>query len=107
MRDWGCTGRWQATLVAARMQVECELPNSSLYTFTGNLVLGGQTLPLTPNQARRQCAAMRGRMRTKCHLLFISVVPPEYVLLCHTTGPLPGHQCMHAAVLPSPHMDLA
>ena len=30
--------------------MDCELPNSSLYTFTGNLLLDGKTLPLSPNQ---------------------------------------------------------
>jgi hypothetical protein len=39
----------QAEVDGRRMQVECELPNSSLYTFTGNLVLDGRILPLTPN----------------------------------------------------------
>lgn len=40
----------QADLAGRRMQVDCELPNSSLYTFTGNLVLDGRTLPLSVNQ---------------------------------------------------------
>jgi phospholipid-transporting ATPase len=30
--------------------IECELPNNSLYTFTGNLMVGKQVLPLSPNQ---------------------------------------------------------
>ena len=30
--------------------MECEQPNSSLYTFTGNLLLHGKTIPLGPNQ---------------------------------------------------------
>lgn len=30
--------------------VECEQPNNSLYTFTGNLVIGKQTIPISPNQ---------------------------------------------------------
>lgn len=33
-----------------KIQVDCELPNSSLYTFTGNLVLDDKTIPLSPNQ---------------------------------------------------------
>ncbi|XWS34910.1 hypothetical protein CRYUN_Cryun21dG0077800 [Craigia yunnanensis] len=31
-------------------EVQCEQPNNSLYTFTGNLVMDNQTLPLSPNQ---------------------------------------------------------
>lgn len=31
-------------------EVQCEQPNNSLYTFTGNLVIENQTLPLSPNQ---------------------------------------------------------
>ncbi|EOY00261.1 Aminophospholipid ATPase isoform 3 [Theobroma cacao] len=30
--------------------MQCEQPNNSLYTFTGNLVMDNQTLPLSPNQ---------------------------------------------------------
>ncbi|KAK4261232.1 hypothetical protein QN277_004260 [Acacia crassicarpa] len=31
-------------------EIECEQPNNSLYTFTGNLIFQAQTLPLSPNQ---------------------------------------------------------
>ncbi|KAF5945304.1 hypothetical protein HYC85_015532 [Camellia sinensis] len=31
-------------------EVQCEQPNNSLYTFTGNLITEEQTLPLSPNQ---------------------------------------------------------
>lgn len=31
-------------------EVQCEQPNNSLYTFTGNLIFQKQTLPLSPNQ---------------------------------------------------------
>ena len=31
-------------------EVQCEQPNNSLYTFTGNLIIEKQTLPLSPNQ---------------------------------------------------------
>ncbi|GMI90147.1 aminophospholipid ATPase 3 [Hibiscus trionum] len=31
-------------------EVQCEQPNNSLYTFSGNLVIGNQTLPISPNQ---------------------------------------------------------
>ncbi|KAK9046616.1 hypothetical protein V6N11_052501 [Hibiscus sabdariffa] len=31
-------------------EVQCEQPNNSLYTFTGNLAIDNQTLPLSPNQ---------------------------------------------------------
>lgn len=40
----------QADIAAAKLRVDHELPNSSLYTFTGNLLLDGRTLPLNPNQ---------------------------------------------------------
>ena len=33
-----------------KMSVESELPNSSLYTFTGNLTIDGRVHPLSPNQ---------------------------------------------------------
>ena len=31
-------------------EIQCEQLNNSLYTFTGNLIIGKQTLPLSPNQ---------------------------------------------------------
>lgn len=31
-------------------EVQCEQPNNSLYTFTGNLIMDKQTIPLSPNQ---------------------------------------------------------
>ncbi|XP_076889767.1 phospholipid-transporting ATPase 3-like [Bidens hawaiensis] len=31
-------------------EIQCEQPNNSLYTFTGNLITQSQTLPLGPNQ---------------------------------------------------------
>ena len=31
-------------------EVQCEQPNNSLYTFTGNVIIQKQTLPLSPNQ---------------------------------------------------------
>ena len=31
-------------------EIQCEQPNNSLYTFTGNLVVQKQTLPLSPDQ---------------------------------------------------------
>lgn len=40
----------QADVAKTKMSVECELPNSSLYTFTGNLIMDGVVHPLTPNQ---------------------------------------------------------
>jgi phospholipid-transporting ATPase len=39
--------------------IECEQPNNSLYTFTGNLQLGQQKLPLTTNQVRRLSSVHR------------------------------------------------
>lgn len=31
-------------------EIQCEQPNNSLYTFTGNLIVEKQTLPLSPDQ---------------------------------------------------------
>ncbi|GJV53791.1 phospholipid-transporting ATPase 3-like protein [Tanacetum coccineum] len=31
-------------------EIQCEQPNNSLYTFTGNLILQKQTIPIGPNQ---------------------------------------------------------
>ncbi|XP_002961083.2 phospholipid-transporting ATPase 3 [Selaginella moellendorffii] len=39
--------------------IECEQPNNSLYTFTGNLVMGKQTLPLSPNQILLRGCSLR------------------------------------------------
>ena len=60
--------RWQfdteASLRDLRAEVECEPPNNSLYTFTGNLQLSGNTLGLTTNQARSFC--MRHIVKRAC-----------------------------------------
>lgn len=40
-------------------EIQCEQPNNSLYTFTGNLVIGKQTLPLTPNQILLRGCSLR------------------------------------------------
>ncbi|KAF3431364.1 hypothetical protein FNV43_RR26095 [Rhamnella rubrinervis] len=40
-------------------EVQCEQPNNSLYTFTGNLVVQKQTLPLTPNQILLRGCSLR------------------------------------------------
>ncbi|KAG8654039.1 phospholipid-transporting ATPase 3 isoform X2 [Manihot esculenta] len=40
-------------------EVQCEQPNNSLYTFTGNLVIQKQTLPLTPNQLLLRGCSLR------------------------------------------------
>eukprot|EP00250_Pteridium_aquilinum_P005611 c15683_g1_i1 orf=163-3783(+) len=39
--------------------IHCEQPNNSLYTFTGNLVTGKQTLPLSPNQILLRGCSLR------------------------------------------------
>ncbi|EMS47397.1 hypothetical protein TRIUR3_14507 [Triticum urartu] len=31
-------------------EIQCEQPNNSLYTFTGNLIVDKQTIPISPNQ---------------------------------------------------------
>eukprot|EP01018_Ginkgo_biloba_P021169 Gb_13757 [translate_table: standard] len=40
-------------------EIQCEQPNNSLYTFTGNLVIGKQTLPLSPNQILLRGCSLR------------------------------------------------
>ncbi|KAL2632249.1 hypothetical protein R1flu_016935 [Riccia fluitans] len=39
--------------------IECEQPNNSLYTFTGNLIMGKQTIPITPNQILLRGCSLR------------------------------------------------
>ncbi|KDO82678.1 hypothetical protein CISIN_1g0009122mg, partial [Citrus sinensis] len=40
-------------------EVQCEQPNNSLYTFTGNLIMQKQTLPLNPNQILLRGCSLR------------------------------------------------
>ncbi|VVA27683.1 PREDICTED: phospholipid-transporting ATPase [Prunus dulcis] len=40
-------------------EVQCEQPNNSLYTFTGNLIIDKQTLPLTPNEIMLRGCSLR------------------------------------------------
>ncbi|XP_038692717.1 phospholipid-transporting ATPase 3-like isoform X2 [Tripterygium wilfordii] len=40
-------------------ELQCEQPNNSLYTFTGNLIIQKQTLPLTPNQILLRGCSLR------------------------------------------------
>nr|XP_017222811.1 PREDICTED: phospholipid-transporting ATPase 3-like isoform X1 [Daucus carota subsp. sativus]XP_017222813.1 PREDICTED: phospholipid-transporting ATPase 3-like isoform X1 [Daucus carota subsp. sativus] len=40
-------------------EVQCEQPNNSLYTFTGNLILQKQTLPLSRNQILLRGCSLR------------------------------------------------
>ncbi|XP_057530922.1 phospholipid-transporting ATPase 3-like [Amaranthus tricolor] len=40
-------------------EVHCEQPNNSLYTFTGNLIIQHQTLPLSPNQLLLRGCSLR------------------------------------------------
>ncbi|XP_051148424.1 phospholipid-transporting ATPase 3-like isoform X2 [Andrographis paniculata] len=40
-------------------EVQCEQPNNSLYTFTGNLIINQQTLPLSPNQLLLRGCSLR------------------------------------------------
>ncbi|XP_027096446.2 phospholipid-transporting ATPase 3 isoform X1 [Coffea arabica] len=40
-------------------EVQCEQPNNSLYTFTGNLIIQNQTLPLSPNQILLRGCSLR------------------------------------------------
>lgn len=40
-------------------EIQCEQPNNSLYTFTGNLIIGKQTLPLSPNQVLLRGCSLR------------------------------------------------
>ncbi|XP_057948489.1 phospholipid-transporting ATPase 3 isoform X2 [Malania oleifera] len=40
-------------------EIQCEQPNNSLYTFTGNLIIQKQTLPLNPNQILLRGCSLR------------------------------------------------
>lgn len=40
-------------------EIQCEQPNNSLYTFTGNLIVQKQTLPLSPNQILLRGCSLR------------------------------------------------
>ncbi|CAH9129097.1 unnamed protein product [Cuscuta epithymum] len=40
-------------------EIQCEEPNNSLYTFTGNLISQKQTLPLSPNQLLLRGCSLR------------------------------------------------
>ncbi|KAL5725371.1 P-type phospholipid transporter [Ranunculus cassubicifolius] len=40
-------------------EIQCEQPNNSLYTFTGNLIIQKQTLPLSPNQVLLRGCSLR------------------------------------------------
>ncbi|XP_042008673.1 phospholipid-transporting ATPase 3-like isoform X2 [Salvia splendens] len=40
-------------------EVQCEQPNNSLYTFTGNLIINKQILPLSPNQLLLRGCSLR------------------------------------------------
>ncbi|BAT74602.1 phospholipid-transporting ATPase 3 [Vigna umbellata] len=40
-------------------EIQCEQPNNSLYTFTGNLITQKQTLPLSPNQILLRGCSLR------------------------------------------------
>nr|CAD1822517.1 unnamed protein product [Ananas comosus var. bracteatus] len=40
-------------------EIQCEQPNNSLYTFTGNLIVDKQTLPLSPNQLLLRGCSLR------------------------------------------------
>ncbi|XP_006359578.1 phospholipid-transporting ATPase 3-like [Solanum tuberosum] len=42
-----------------RGELQCEQPNNSLYTFTGNLIIQKQTLPLSPNQLLLRGCSLR------------------------------------------------
>ncbi|KAI0516379.1 hypothetical protein KFK09_009052 [Dendrobium nobile] len=40
-------------------EIQCEQPNNSLYTFTGNLIIDKQTIPLSPNQLLLRGCSLR------------------------------------------------
>jgi phospholipid-transporting ATPase len=40
-------------------EVQCEQPNNSLYTFTGNLIVDKQTIPISPNQILLRGCSLR------------------------------------------------
>ncbi|KAJ6323717.1 hypothetical protein OIU76_011083 [Salix suchowensis] len=56
-RTWDYLTPDKATEFKGEMQ--CEQPNNSLYTFTGNLIFQKQTLPLSPNQILLRGCSLR------------------------------------------------
>lgn len=48
-------------------EVHCEQPNNSLYTFTGNLIINKQTLPLSPSQVLLRVWNCVFSYNEKCH----------------------------------------
>ena len=50
-----CMDDPERLLAGVSGRVECELPNPHLYTFTGNVVLAGKTIPVDPS-----CILLRG-----------------------------------------------
>ncbi|KAM3408199.1 hypothetical protein ACQJBY_001414 [Aegilops geniculata] len=40
-------------------EIQCEQPNNSLYTFTGNLIVDKQTIPISPNQILLRGCSLR------------------------------------------------
>ncbi|KAG8091584.1 hypothetical protein GUJ93_ZPchr0012g19752 [Zizania palustris] len=40
-------------------EIQCEQPNNSLYTFTGNLIMDKQIIPLSPNQVLLRGCSLR------------------------------------------------
>ncbi|XP_042497876.1 phospholipid-transporting ATPase 3-like isoform X2 [Macadamia integrifolia] len=40
-------------------EIQCEQPNNSLYTFTGNMIIEKQTLPLSPNELLLRGCSLR------------------------------------------------
>ena len=54
---WHCDNHMD--LAKLECEIECEAPNNSLYTFTGNMHLGRQTMALNTNQASMDTTAWR------------------------------------------------
>lgn len=66
-------------------EIQCEQPNNSLYTFTGNLIVENQTLPLSPNQV-----LLRVRMKTYI---------PTFIIFAICVVSLTNTNCNHTFVV--------
>lgn len=88
-------------------EVHCEQPNNSLYTFTGNLIIQHQTLPLSPNQlllrvrynlliifliVKRLFAhcieVLKGDIYTALFFFVMIYIVAPFWYLCHTVQPI-------------------
>ena len=83
-RTWGFDSA--PRLAELKAQVDCEQPNNSLYTFTGNLVMHGETLQLSPNQVlalhTHLCVALAWSTHVEAHTWHWHCRVADYIITC-------------------------